>query len=120
MSFMQAQITKKTKWVRVTSTHDEMYDVSADECFRGQVSLGVHFEDGEQKISDPGLTPEDVLAFTEVPLATQIKSVEVIEGYGVRASAPGYMDRTDWEVFDTVKAAEKRYRELRRELRGED
>jgi len=35
----------------------------------------------------------------------RIDSVEVVEGYGARLSAPGYMDRTEWTVFDTEKEA---------------
>lgn len=30
---------------------------------------------------------------------------EVIEGYGARFSAAGYLDCTDWSVFGTVKEA---------------
>ncbi len=34
-------------------------------------------------------------------------SVKIIEGYGARLSAPGYMDCTEWTVFDTrAQAAE--------------
>jgi len=33
-------------------------------------------------------------------------------GYGVRESAPGYLDCTDWEVFTTIEQAEARAAEI--------
>lgn len=33
------------------------------------------------------------------------KETERCVGYGARLSAPGYLDRTDWTVFDTVQEA---------------
>jgi len=34
------------------------------------------------------------------------------EKVGVRLSAPGYMDSTDWDLFDTREGAEKHVREF--------
>ena len=31
--------------------------------------------------------------------------IEMVEGYGARLSAPGYLDATDWTVFDTEQEA---------------
>lgn len=42
--------------------------------------------------------PEDVAG-------GHIASVKRITGYGARLSAPGYMDCTDWCVFETEKEA---------------
>jgi hypothetical protein len=36
-----------------------------------------------------------------------IQSWENIKGYGARLSAPGYLDCTEWAVFDTEEEAEK-------------
>lgn len=33
-------------------------------------------------------------------------------GYGVRESAPGYLDCTDWEIFPTLAEAEARAAEI--------
>lgn len=41
-------------------------------------------------------------------------------GYGVRLSAPGYMDASEWEVYGSKKEALRRARELAREAEGED
>ena len=38
-------------------------------------------------------------------------SVQLIEGYGARLSAPGYMDATAWTVFKTREEAEEFLRE---------
>ena len=35
------------------------------------------------------------------------QSWENIQGYGARLSAPGYMDCTEWCVFDSVEEAEE-------------
>ena len=35
-------------------------------------------------------------------------TIEEVIGYGVRESAPGYLDCTDWEVFPTIAEAEAR------------
>jgi hypothetical protein len=34
-----------------------------------------------------------------------IHSVKIIRGWGARMSAPGYLDCTDWDVFDTEQEA---------------
>jgi hypothetical protein len=39
-------------------------------------------------------------------------SIETHKGFGVRESAPGYLDCTEWEVFDTLKEAKARMAEL--------
>jgi hypothetical protein len=41
-------------------------------------------------------------------------------GYGVRLSAPGYLDSSEWEVYGSKKEALRRARELGREAEGED
>jgi len=39
-------------------------------------------------------------------------TIEEVIGYGVRESAPGYLDCTDWEVFTTIEQAEARAAEI--------
>lgn len=48
--------------------------------------------------------PEPLATYCENTTATEIK---VIEGYGARFSAPGYLDRTDWAVFSTEEEAQE-------------
>jgi hypothetical protein len=40
--------------------------------------------------------------------------VRLRPGYGVRLSAPGFLDATDWQVYNTRKEAEAALRELER------
>ena len=40
-----------------------------------------------------------------------VTSIQLIEGYGARLSAPGYMDSTSWTVFKTREDAEEFLRE---------
>ena len=40
-----------------------------------------------------------------------VTSVQLVEGYGARLSAPGYMDATAWTVFKTREEAEEFLRE---------
>ena len=40
-----------------------------------------------------------------------VTSVQLVEGYGARLSAPGYMDSTSWTVFKTREDAEEFLRE---------
>lgn len=58
-------------------------------------------------------TPEGVLMYCE---AREVYEVMPRKGFGARLSAPGYMDRTEWSVFDTEEEAEA-YLE---EMYGED
>lgn len=44
-----------------------------------------------------------------------VVSIKKIKGYGVRLSAPGYMDCTEWEVFTNKKEALSRFKELEAE-----
>jgi hypothetical protein len=48
------------------------------------------------------LTADGVRDYTE---NREIWSIEKRSGYGARFSAPGYMDCTEWSVFDTLQEA---------------
>jgi hypothetical protein len=48
--------------------------------------------------------PKLLADYCENRTATEIK---VIEGYGARFSAPGYMDCTPWTVFETEEEAQE-------------
>lgn len=47
--------------------------------------------------------PETLADYCENRTVTEIK---VIEGWGARFSAPGYLDRTDWAVFPSQNEAQ--------------
>lgn len=64
--------------------------------------------DGERSIPDTALQVGDT--FDTCPV------IRVVEhGYGVRLSAPGYLDCTEWEVFDTSAERDSRAKELEEE-----
>jgi hypothetical protein len=62
---------------------------------------------------------EPLLKYTEGNKVYNDQSM-IKKGYGVRLSARGYMDSTDWEVYGSKAEALKRARELAREAEGED
>ena len=46
--------------------------------------------------------------------------LEIIKGYGVRESAPGYLDCTEWEVYATLAEAEARADEIDAEYQDDE
>jgi len=76
MAFMQPQYLGG-RWLSITTDTGETYFVP----------------------EDLGLDPADCIECGEVA------EVEVIIGIGARLSAPGFMDCTDWCVFDTLPEA---------------
>lgn len=92
MGFMQKQITAKQKWYRVETSQ------------------------GTQTVPMELIGPEpaDSLAFDSYVEGgyESVESWELVEGYGARLSAPGYLDCTEWTVFDTVAEAEKYLEEM--------
>jgi len=88
MGFMQRQITGKCIWFQV------------------ETSQSTEFIPDDVAGSNPDL--EDLIDYCEgIPV-----SFEVIQGYGARLSAPGYMDCTEWTVFETEKEAEEYLEEM--------
>ena len=48
-----------------------------------------------------------VLDYAECSDAKDIWTIEIREGFGARLSASGYMDCTEWTVFDSEKEAKE-------------
>jgi hypothetical protein len=100
MSFMQKQITDKQRWLQVETTiGTEWLPVN----LVGDLP-GSQFLDHEVQDTDCA----DIQAYCE----GTIESWENIEGYGARLSAPGYLDCTEWTVFDSVEKAETYLEEM--------
>jgi hypothetical protein len=78
MAFMQRQITKKREWWEVDGT------------------CGTEFFDKEDFTEDEA----------RENYSGEVWTVESRTGHGARLSAPGYMDCTEWSVFDTVAEAQ--------------
>ena len=95
---MERQITDFTDWVEI-ETHMGTWFVPAMDVSQETLDSTVYDElSDEAKI--------ELLQFTECFGRDDVESAEVISGYGARLSAPGYMDCTEWSVFDTKAAAE--------------
>jgi hypothetical protein len=96
MAFMQPQITDKQYWwkgdAKDGGTQFAPYNDINGDTFKTDV-LGIEVGD----------TPP-----------------EIVCGWGVRLSAPGYLDCTDWEVFEDHDEARVRYMELRDEDRDDE
>lgn len=75
MAFMQAQITSKQAWVEIETSD-------------GGTTYVLESDAHDTLQGDEGS-----------------EAVGMVSGYGARLSAPGYMDCTDWAVFDTVQEA---------------
>lgn len=78
MSFMQKQITYRRDWWEVDGTSGIEFFDCAD------------FTKEQAKENYSGL---------------KVWTVEKTTGYGARLSAPGYLDCTEWSVFETEKEA---------------
>jgi hypothetical protein len=89
MSFMQKQVTDKKLWWIVETTQ-------GTECLPFDLI---------------GKDPEDSEAFRDY-CEGAVQSWEQREGFGARLSAPGYLDCTEWAVFDTPAEAEAYLEEM--------
>jgi hypothetical protein len=125
MSFMESQLTGKQYWLVVDYdgidyTPDDLFDVrlawrvlhcaESTACARFWRELWPIIRDyvGEQRFSIERQHSAD---------ANWVPQVSLVRGYGVRLSAPGYLDCTEWEVYTTKREALARARDLDR---GED
>lgn len=87
MSFMQEQIIYD-RWIEIDSKEGTF--------FIPQDLIG--------KTTEPRLS--DCAPF--IPCLPQnVISMRIIDGYGARLSAPGYLDCTEWTVFPTKEQAQK-------------
>lgn len=85
MSFMQQQITKKLDWYEIETNQGTWFVAVED------VGRFVTLDNASDTLAE----------FCE----GEIESVSMRKGYGARLSAPGYLDCTEWSVFDTPKQA---------------
>lgn len=116
MSFMQKQIVLG-KWVEVDTDMGVWY-IPADIV----PQTVIDFCNDENNLPDEtsGTVRCELLQFTECYDANQINEVAMIEGYGARMIAPGYIDCTDWTVFETEQEAEDYLDEYYAEAEADD
>ena len=98
--FMQRQVTGLENWLRVETTQGTEFVRIAD------TSLFVRNSDcPSQPLTDDEreATIDKIRDYVE----DTPESWENVKGYGARLSAPGYLDCTEWTIFDTAEEAEK-------------
>ena len=97
-NFMQRQVTGNENWLQAETTQGTEFIRIAD------TSLFVRNSDcPSQPLTDNERekTIDKIRNYVEgTP-----ESWENIKGYGARLSAPGYLDCTEWSVFDTEEEA---------------
>jgi len=104
MSFMQPQIrfdewleveANGTTWLPMDCASSAVMDF-LELCEEGQF-------DGDEL---PATVRCDLLQYVDTTTdADEVTEVNKVSGYGVRLSAPGYMDCTEWSVYDTIAEA---------------
>ena len=106
MAFMQPEALDKQEWVELETNNgtswipfDVLSKSEAASARQGDFEPLVKYSEGTRVYNDRS---------------------RIMKGYGVRLSAPGYLDSTEWEVYGSKKEALKRARELGREAEGED
>lgn len=100
---MQKQITHKQAWIEVeTSIGTEFVD-----------GVGLNIRDSQTETHClTAKERESIISKLSDYCEGTIQEWKTIRGYGARLSAPGYMDCTDWAVFDTPEQAEAYLEEM--------
>lgn len=99
MAFMQQQITRKMWWVEIDGTCG-ITAVALDDLTKDQRAIA------DSVSGDPDAEPDDLQAHFGDYYEGEVQSISTREGFGARMSAPGYLDCTEWAVFDSEKEAE--------------
>ena len=89
MGFMQKQVTGLEDWAEVeTNCGTEFVPIE---------QLGIKLTDN----LDAESLERARIALRDYVEGSKILDYQIVKGYGARLSAPGYMDCTEWTVFDT-------------------
>jgi hypothetical protein len=105
MAFMEKQITHNQTWIEVETTHGTEWIDAYD--------LGLHLRDSQtltHSLTDK--ERESIVSRLSDYCEGAIQEWKTIRGCGARLSAPGYMDCTEWAVFDTPEEAEAYLKEM--------
>jgi uncharacterized protein (UPF0297 family) len=112
-TFMDVQITDKQYWLELDSSNGTWF---TDDTTHVPTKQDVRNSWDDKQYTDERFKEyitEEYKQYCEN--ANEVYSVRKIKGYGVRLSAAGYMDCTDWEVYTNKREAMRRARELDRE-----
>jgi len=104
-NFMQRQVTGLQNWVKVETTHGtEWVSVTETSLFVRDSETATHPMSEQERAE----TAAKIHTYTE----GMLQSWENVKGYGARFSAPGYLDCTEWAVFDTEDEAREYLAEM--------
>ena len=110
MAFMEPEMTIKLDWLELDTNYGLTWlPADVPNCSLEDALACLDNEDEA--------TIRELLQYTE---GTELHEIRVLRGYGVRLSAPGYLDCTHWDVFTNKREAERAYRELEREANDDD
>jgi hypothetical protein len=113
MTHMQQQITGKQNWLEVETSDGTEFLPAGD--------LGLFVRDSETQVQP--LTDDEREKYKKAIwqyTAGEPHEWKNIQGYGARLSAPGYLDCTDWSVYDTEEEAKASLAEDEDEAETED
>lgn len=111
MGFMNAEITAKMEWVCVDG--DGIDYIPGDLVNLTKLRAALDADDIDAAF-------EMVKDYTNTCSVEQVISIDVVTGYGVRSSASGYMDCTEWTVYGNKREAMRAARQEQRECDGLD
>lgn len=112
MGHMQAEMTDKQFWVSIDG------NAGTDHIPADLIDLAAV----RAIIDGPEATDyaEQVLALVrDYTENTKAYEASIVFGYGVRSSAPGYMDCTSWAVYTNKREATQAYNAEKRECNGQ-
>lgn len=101
MAFMQQQVTVKRKWLEIEGSNGTTFVDAEDVPARLRELSNFVWSKTEAENEEANELAAEYYDGHEV------YTVTIREGYGARLSAPGYMDCTEWSVFDTEEEARK-------------
>lgn len=111
MGFMNAEVTSKMEWVCVDG--DGMDYIPGDLVNLTELRVALDADDIDAAF-------ELVKDYTNTFSLERVIGIGIVTGYGVRSSASGYMDCTEWTVYSTKREAERAGRQEQRECDGID
>lgn len=97
MAFMQQQITDKRIWIEIGGNNGLTF-VPMDVLTKDEFNLVT--------LTTSNVSMHELNNVFGKYYEGTVRRINLKVGFGVRLSAPGYMDCTDWCVFDTVEEAQ--------------
>jgi hypothetical protein len=91
-SFMRHQITNNVRWLKI-------------ETMEGSTEFVSVYDTGLDIPNGNNFDSPDVAKTIEQYTEGKPESWENIKGHGARLSAPGYLDCTEWTVFNSIEKA---------------